>query len=91
MLISLTEILVIKSLETGLIIKQDIAGQELFLQFEKGKDWFDYAWKVYIGEDLLVHPTDGIYYDVEFEISSNYWRKGNKYFTNATLISIELS
>ena len=82
MLLSLYEVLVVKSLDYGIVIKQDIAGRELFLQFEDGKDWLDYI-------DTL--PTEYAYYDVTFEAHSNYWRKGQKYFTNATLISIELS
>ena len=87
MLLSLENILVIKSFETGLLIKQDIAGVELYLQFEKGKDWFEYAFQ----QDNMVHPIDGAYYDITFELESNYWAKGKRYFTNAVLHSIDLS
>lgn len=91
MLLSLYEVLVVKSFEHGLLIKQDLAGVELYLQFEKGKDYFDYATEHKIGNDTIVHPVEGMAYDITFEVSSTYWTKGQKYFTNAVLISIELS
>ena len=91
MLLSLYEVLVVKSLDYGIVIKQDIAGVELYLQFEKGKDYFDYATEHKIGNDTIIHPMEGLSYDITFEVSSTYWAKGQKYFTNATLISIELS
>lgn len=100
MLLSLYEVLVVKSFEHGLLIKQDLAGVELYLQFEKGKDYFDYVFKedrgyewyrIHGDNPVLYHPIDGVYYDITFEVSSTYWAKGQKYFTNAVLISIELS
>jgi len=91
MLLSLYEVLVTQCFKHGIVIKQDIAGRELYLQFEKGKDYFDYATQHTIGEDTLIHPVEGLYYDITFEVSSTFWAKGQKYFTNAVLISIELS
>lgn len=91
MLLSLYEVHVVKSFEHGLLIKQDIAGEELYLRYDKGKTFFDYAITHVIGGECIVHPVDGVYYDITFEVSSTYWSKGRKYFTNATLITIVLS
>ena len=82
MLLSLYDVLVTKSFDNGIVIMQDIAGRELFLEFEDDKEWLDY---------IPTLPTEYAYYDVTFEAHSTYWRKGQKYFTNAVLISIELS
>ena len=69
---------IIKSIEnSGILIQQEVAGQLLFLKYDKHKFSGNYS-----------HIKEGKSYKVEFEVESFYWKQGGKYITNAVLISI---
>lgn len=57
----------------GILIKQSEYGQMLYLKYDTPV----------LKEGIF----EGRKYDIEFELCSNFWK--GKYYTNATLISIE--
>jgi len=73
--------------DKGIIVKRDIAGEFLYLQWERGKEYFDYV------PDNEVELFTGNEYHITFSLGSMKWiKEGNiRYFTNALLISLELS